>query len=130
MRCVLLSIMKRAHRFFHLGAQGQALLDTETMLLINHRQTQIIKTHRLLNQSVRAHEDMHLTLFERVIDGLLVFLAHTRCQPRDIHMQRREPFVQLIIQLFSKNLSRCHHRALFARIDALRTRQCRDYGFT
>ncbi len=106
------------------------MLDTEAVLLINHRQTQIIKTHRLLNQRVRADEDVHLTLFERVIDGLLVFLGHARCQPRDIHVQRREPFMQFVVQLFGENLGRCHHRALFACIDTLRTRQCRNHGFT
>ena len=117
------------HAFAHFAAQRQTLLHTKTMLLINHRQTQIIKTHTLLNQRVRTDHDLDFIALQRLVHLLFILFRHAGSQPCHRHAQRREPLVQFIKQLLGQNLRRRHHRRLQTRADALGTGQTRHHGF-
>ena len=130
MWCVILWRALTLHAFVHFLAQCQTLCDAETMLLVNHRQAQIIELHRILNQRVRTDDNLHFVGSERGVNFSLGFFLDAGCEPCDVNAERREPTVKFFKQLLGQNFGRCHHGGLSSCRDALRAGERGEHGFT
>ena len=101
-----------------LGERG-ALLDPEAVLLVHHRDCEVAELEALLDQGVRADDDVR----ERRV-GRLRRAGHERAGDAELRadaLDREEV-------LLGERLGRCHQRALTAGLDRAQERVERDDG--
>ena len=114
-----------------LGAEGEALLDPEAVLLVDHRQREIAKRDIRLHQRMRADDDRGQPGGEarqhRVARPPLLAPG----QQADLDPGRRREALQHLVVLPRQHLGRRHQRRLAAALDrdqhryAARRRSCR-----
>ena len=95
-----------------LGLEGSPLLDAEPVLLIDHRQAQIGKAHRLGDQGVRADDDTRLTRGEEVARPVRIRAAHGPGEELHADAERRQQIGDRPLVLAREQVRRGENRAL------------------
>ena len=98
----------------------------KTVLLVDNNQCQVMKFHALLEQSVRANNHLHITIFDRFQLSISRFAFHFSSQPANFNPKRTKPIGEIISVLFSQNFRRCHQGNLFAVINGGECGKCCD----
>ncbi len=96
-------------RAFALGAQGQALIDAEAVLLVDHRQRQIVIGHRVLEQRMGAHHDRDRPIRQPAQQFCPFASLHRPGQHR--HRHRTDPRQHAMV-LLHQHLGRRHQGRL------------------
>ena len=110
------------------AAQRQPLRDAKTMLLVDDRQAQRREDHTVLDQRVRADQQVHLPLGHRLSHRPLVRLLHRAGQPRHPRHRRIDPLNQLAVVLLGQDLGGRHQRHLVAAAHGLQRGKRRNHG--
>ena len=114
-------------------AQGQALRHAKAVLLVNHRQGQVVELHLLLNHGMRADHQRSLATGHQLQHGrAFFFLLRTR-QPGDLFANRRQqrlqPAHELGKVLLRQNFRGSHQRTLPAGRNTHHGGHGRHHGF-
>ena len=104
-------------------AQGQALTDTEAMLLIDDRQPQLGETYSLLKQRMGADGQLRTAGGNRSDRLAFVLCFQTAGQPGDGNAQWRQQLRELAKVLLGEDLRWRHQRGLITIVDGLRSGQ-------
>ena len=99
-------------RFLALGPQFGALGHTKSVLLVDHRHAEAPKLHVVLNDGVRAHQDVDRPIGQSFEHLLAAFALHDARQQfhTDVHsLQKRLKGGQVLL---GENLRRRHHAGL------------------
>ena len=108
--------------------QGQPLLDTKAVLLVDDGQPQLGKHHLLLEQCVCADHQLRRAVGDAGHLQLSRFAFLFATQPADADAERRQPAAEGVAVLFGEDLGWRHQRHLVTVANRLQRRQCRHYG--
>ena len=89
----------------------------ETMLLVDHHQAEIAELDRLLEQRVRADQDVDASRFQLGKNGLALAATLASREQRDAQAGRRRERADRLEVLAREKLGRRHQRALRAGLD-------------
>ena len=98
------------------------------MLFVRHDQPERVKHDVLLNQCVRADNNIHLMRRKRRRHRCALFIREVPREKAHAHAERREQPRQVVVMLMRKDLRRCHQRPLtapFHRLDKGEQGDCR-----
>ncbi len=114
--------------FFH---QAEALEDAEAVLLIDDDEAEIGELDFLLDESVRADDEVRLALSDAAARGALQIIVERAREERDAVLLRRaaEDFARGEIVLRGENFSGRHERGLVAVLDGDQHGLERNDGF-
>ena len=105
------------------------------MLLVDHDEAEILKIYGVLNQRVRADDDLNRAALQAVVDGALVGGLHAARQQREVEwrqasflVERSEQLAQVLEVLLGQNFGRGHQRGLRAQRCGHRHAECGDDG--
>ena len=99
------------------------LVDTEAVLLVDHRHTEGVEADIVLDQDVGADEDVHLARLHECGDPLLLPLPHRPSEEGDGGLLSPEHPREGIVVLLREDLRRCHHTGLHAAVRRLEHRK-------
>ena len=99
------------------GLQRETLMHAESMLLVDHHERKVAEFDRLLEQSVRADENVDATLGERGKDILALSAFLAAAEERDLQSCRRSEAAYRLEVLACQQLGRRHQRGLRAGLD-------------
>ena len=109
-----------------LVAQREALADAETMLFIDNDKTEPREMHGILEDRMRANDELRRAIGNRGLRERLVFFPEAAREPGDRYAQRREPLRDLAEMLFREDFRRRHQDGLVTAVDGLRGRERGD----
>ena len=98
-------------------AEFGALHHAETVLLVHDRQTQALEAHGVLNEGVRADDDVHLAAFQQAVHLLLAPVARLPGQQHQRHAQPLGQRRQCPAVLLGQQFGRRHERDLIAAVE-------------
>ena len=81
-------------------AQRRALRYAEAVLLVHHDKAQLFKLHVLLNDGVRADDNVDFAVYDPLVDFPLVFGGHCPDQQRDRYWFGQYPGVRIEMVFF------------------------------
>ena len=108
---------------FALGAQREALVDAEAVLLVDHREGQVVIDDRILEQRVGAHHDRDRAVGESAQQPGALAAFHRSGQHR--HRHGAEPRQHAVV-LLHQHLGGRHQRGLGAGFHGAQHRHQRD----
>ena len=104
--------------------QGDALGNTKTMLLINHREAQAGKLHAVLNKRVSANSKRDCSIGQACKPLPLLTFAKPSFKKNNLDANPLKPLGKFGIKLRRKNFCGRHHRCLKARPNGCGHRKC------
>ena len=107
---------------FALAAQQQPLIHAEPVLLVDHRQRQVVVLHALLEQRVGADDQRHRAIRQSAQQLRPRAPLHATGQQR--HRRRRQARQRAVV-LLRQHLGRRHQRGLLPGLDRAQHRQQR-----
>jgi hypothetical protein len=113
---------------FALAGERQALPDAEAVLLVDDGQAQAMEFDVVLDQRLRAHDQLHATVGGGRRRRAARLGGEAAAQPGYVHAQRLEPRHQLAEVLLGQDFGRRHQRDLRAAGDGLRRGDGRHHG--
>ena len=108
--------------------QRAALLDAEAVLLVHHRDRERGELDVLLDQRVRADDELRLAVRDRIARGGVLLRGKRAGEEYGPDAERRDEAVDGDKVLLSEGFRRNHERALMAVLDRAKQRVERDDG--
>ena len=102
-------------------------MHAEPMLLVDHGQTKIAERDRLLEQRMRADQNIELASFERGEDRFALFAALATGEQRDAQIRCRAERADGLEMLTREQLGRRHQRPLRTRLYGACKSEQRDH---
>ena len=103
-------------------------MHAKAMLLVDHHKREVAECDRLLEQRVRADQDIDATLGERGKDILALSALLAAAEERDVQPCRRSEAAYRLEMLAGEKLGRRHERGLRAGLDRGRHGEKGDDG--
>ncbi len=100
-----------------LAAQRQPLRDAEAMLLVDDRESEAVERNGVLDQRVRADDELRLAARHGLLRRALRRRAKAPDEPRDVDVERRQPLRDLAEVLLGEDFGGRHQRHLEAALD-------------
>ena len=112
-------------RLYILCPQACPLGHTETMLLINHNQTERSKIHRIFNDGMGTYQYMYVSRQQTDKDSFAPLALNRTGQQFHTYLHSIQQLTDGFIVLVCQNLGRCHHACLKTIIERHQhTHQC------
>ncbi len=108
-----------------LAPEGQALVDAEAVLLVDHRQRQVAVFDRVLEQRMGADDDLDGAVLDAAQQAGALLALDRAGQQRD---RQRAQVGQGAVVLLGQHLGRRHQGGLLAGLHRAQHRQQRDQG--
>ena len=87
------------------------------MLLVDDGERQVPKLHRILDQRVGTHEDLHRSVAQARVDELALFRLRGARKQGHPRARRRQEFLHTLVMLVREYLGRRHHAGLEAVVE-------------
>ena len=108
--------------------ERRPLRDAEAMLLVDDGDREVREVDLLLDERVRAHDDLGVPRRDELARGGVLLRAKRAREERDAHAERRAELVDRQEVLLGERLGRSHQRSLAPGLDRAQERVQRDDG--